>query len=384
MQQICLLGASGSIGLQTIDVMRKNPKDFPLVGFSIGKKIKKINVILKYFPSVKYICVQNKKDYDYLINKYPNINFYYGDEGLISLIDHCKPTMVVNALVGFVGLKPSLFTLENNLILALANKETLVVGGELINNLLDQGKGELYPIDSEHVALRKCLSVEDKKVKNLYLTASGGAFRNLSRNQLKNVKASDALKHPTWKMGKKITIDCATMVNKTFEIIEAYQLFHYPYSKLKIMLHDESYIHSYVEYADGTLRLDEGKPDMRIPIEYALYRGLVPFKTITTDRLTSLSKYHFHNFDIKRYPIVSLAKKVIKEQGLLGAIFNASNEVAVNAFLLDQIAFLDIEKIIHKCMKHFENIAHPTYEDILLIDRSTREYATSLINEVRL
>ena len=185
-------------------------------------------------------------------------------------------------------------------------------------------------------------------------------------------------------MGKKITIDCATMVNKTFEIIEAYQLFHYPYSKLKIMLHDESYIHSYVEYVDGTLRLDEGKPDMRIPIEYALYRGLVPFKTITTDRLTSLSKYHFHNFDIKRYPIVSLARKVIKEQGLLGAIFNASNEVAVNAFLLDQIAFLDIEKIIHKCMKHFKNIVHPTYEDILLIDHSTREYATSLINEVRL
>lgn len=384
MQQICLLGASGSIGLQTIDVMRKNPNDFTLVGFSIGTKIKKINAILKYFPSIKYICVQNKKDYDYLINKYPNINFYYGDEGLISLIDHSKPTMVVNALVGFVGLKPSLFTLENNLILALANKETLVVGGELINNLLDQGKGELYPIDSEHVALRKCLSVEDKKVKNLYLTASGGAFRNLSRKQLKNVKANDALKHPTWKMGKKITIDCATMVNKTFEIIEAYQLFHYPYSKLKIMLHDESYIHSYVEYVDGTLRLDEGKPDMRIPIEYALYRGLVPFKTITTDRLSSLSKYHFHNFDIKRYPIVSLAKKVIKEQGLLGAIFNASNEVAVNAFLLDQIAFLDIEKIIHKCMKHFENIVHPTYEDILHIDRSTREYATSLIEEVRL
>ena len=269
MMKVCLLGASGSIGKQTIDVMMKNPSDFDLVAFSIGRKVQQIKRVLAKFPNVTHICLQDEEAANRYQKKYPNIVFYHGDEGLIRLIRKSLPDMVVNALVGFVGLKPTLAALEDNLIVCLANKEALVVGGELVNKLLDEGHGKLYPIDSEHVALAKCLSVDNEDVDKLVITASGGAFRNLTREELVNVKANDALKHPTWKMGEKITIDCATMVNKTFEVIEAHYLFRYPREKIDILLHDESMIHSLVKYNNGLYRLDHGKPDMRIPIKWA-------------------------------------------------------------------------------------------------------------------
>ncbi len=378
MIKVCLLGASGSIGKQTIDVMLQNPHDFDLVAFSIGRKVQYIKRILVKYPNVKYICLQDIEAKNRYQKKYPNITFFSGNEGLNELIINSKPDMVVNALVGFVGLKPTLTALENNLIVCLANKETLVVGGELVYELLNNGHGKLFPIDSEHVALAKCLSVDGEDVDKLIITASGGAFRNLNRDQLVDVKPEDALKHPNWKMGQKITIDCATMVNKSFEVIEAHYLFNYPIDKIDIVLHDESLVHSLVKYNNGCYRLDYGKPDMRTPIKWALYQGLTDFQTILVDDFYNYKKCHFHPFDINRYPVVKWAGVVIKEKGTYGAVFNACNEVAVNAFLNKKIPFLMIEEIINHFMDTHKKINNPNYETLELIDsvirKQTKEY----------
>ena len=379
--RICLLGASGSIGQQTIDVVKKHIDDFDIVGISIGKRTRKIPAILGHFSSITAICVQEEKAAKRLNKRYPKVKFFFGDKGLEDLIDACPCDMVVNALVGFVGLRPTIHALEKDKIVALANKESLVVGGELVNDLLDKGHGKLYPIDSEHVALRKCLSVSDNEVEKLIITASGGAFRKLSREELGSVRAADALKHPTWKMGNKITIDCATMVNKTFEIIEAYYLFGYKTNQIDVLLHDESMIHSLVKYKDGTYRLDLGKPDMRIPIVYALYQGAYPFKTYLVEDYHVFDQYHFRDFDINRYPIVRYAKKVIDQKGTYGAVLNAVNEVAVYAFLKDEIPFLAIEEIITHFMEEHKNIKHPTLKDIVDIDKRYRVLTRLYIEE---
>lgn len=381
MMRVCLLGASGSIGKQSLDVMKKNEKEFDLVSFSIGHQTRKISYILKKFRHVKFICLQEEKDKKRYQKKYPNIRFYSGDEGLIQLVISSEVDMVINALVGFAGLIPTLKALQTNHILALANKESLVVGGELIKNLLAEGKGELWPIDSEHVALAKCLAVESESVSKLILTASGGAFRKLNRNELHNVEAKDALAHPTWKMGKKITIDSATMMNKAFEIIEAHYLFDYPFDRIDVVLHDESYVHSMVKYEDGSFRLDISKPDMRNPIRYALFKGLAPFKTYKTLDYYTLTKYHFHDFDSDRYPLVFLAKIVIERKGTYGTVLNAVNEEAVYAFLDGKISFLDIENIVFTLMNEHENIIHPSLDTIIEVDRLARMKAKKLIEK---
>ncbi|MFA7032836.1 MAG: 1-deoxy-D-xylulose-5-phosphate reductoisomerase, partial [Bacilli bacterium] len=379
MISICLLGASGSIGSQTLDVIKKNPDDFLLCAISIGHQTKKIGRILQKFPSVQMICVQESRSLNYYQKKYPHIRFFCGNQGLLELIKNCGAEMIVNALVGFVGLKPTLFSLEENRIVALANKESLVVGGELIDSLLSCGKGRIIPIDSEHVALSKCLSVDSSHVKNLILTASGGSFRSLNRQQLADVTVDDALKHPTWKMGNKITIDSATMMNKAFEIIEAHYLFGYPYSHIKVVLHDESYVHSMVQYQNGTYRLDISHPDMRVPIKYALFQGLVPYRTYLTDDYHHLNHFHFHPFLLARYPVIKWARVVIQKKGTYGTVLNAANEVAVSAFLCGDIPFLGIEKIVAHLMKKHINISHPTFSDIEKIDIKTRQEAKNFI-----
>ena len=378
---ICLLGASGSIGQQTIDVIDKNPRDFTLVSFSVGYKTRQIGHILKKHPSVTHVYLIDNKKKNYFQKRYPNVSFLSQKDGLETIITASRNDMVVNALVGFAGLVPSIYALENDKLLALANKESLVVGGELINDLLKQGKGKLYPIDSEHSALWKCLKVNDRNVKRLVLTASGGAFRKLSRDELINVTPEDALKHPTWMMGKKITIDCATMMNKTFELIEAYYLFGFKSDKLAVQLHDESYLHSFVEYNDGLLRGEINKPDMRNPIKFALYEGNIPFETKVFNSLDDLDGLHFHEFSLERYPVISFAKKVINRRGTLGAIINASNEVAVNAFLNHKIGFLDIERIVELATKKMPYIIHPSLETLIEVDKNTRDYVNKLIEK---
>ena len=380
--KICLLGASGSIGKQTIDVINKFPKDFSLAAFSVGKRTRCISYILRKHPDVKHICIQDKAIANKYKKKYPNITFYSEEKGLLELIRNSDSEMVVNALVGFVGLLPSIEAIKCHKKLALANKESLVVGGDLINSLLKEYNGELYPIDSEHSALWKCLKVDSHDVNKLILTASGGSFRKLSRKELENVTPEDALKHPTWKMGNKITIDSATMVNKAFEIIEAGYLFNYPYSKVGVTLHDESYLHSYVSLSSGGYRGEISKPDMRNPIRFALFEGKIPFKTSCFKSLDDLKGLHFHDFDIARFPAINFAKVVLDKKGTMGAILNRSNEEAVYAFLAKKIKFLDIERIIELSLKNMKYIAKPTLEEILEVDRLTKEYAHKLIKEL--
>ncbi|NLZ15133.1 MAG: 1-deoxy-D-xylulose-5-phosphate reductoisomerase [Erysipelotrichaceae bacterium] len=381
MMSVCLLGASGSIGTQTIDVMLKNPLDFRLVAFSVGHKTRKIARILRLFPTVRAVAIQESKHLAYYQNRYPQVAFYCGEEGLIKIIEVSEADMVVNALVGFVGLKPTIVALKNNKIVCLSNKESLVVGGEIINNLLNKGHGKLYPIDSEHVAIAKCLAVDNRQVDQVLITASGGAFRNLSRSELVNVTPEQALLHPNWKMGNKITIDSATMVNKAFEIIEAHYLFNLKAEKISPIINLNSYVHSLVRYNDGSYRMEIGKPDMRKPIKYALYQGLIPYQTVVVNDLADMTKHVLYPFDKSRFPIIDVAYRVIKEKGTLGAVFNASNEVAVAAFLNHQIAFVKIEELINRCLDEHKNTLRPNYETLKAVDASIREKVKNLILE---
>lgn len=385
---IVLLGASGSIGSQTLDVMKKNPNDFSLAAFSVGHRTRCISSILKIHKNVTHVALISKKKAKYYQAKYPDIKFIALEDeskNIVKIIDETDAEMVVNALVGFSGLYPSYYALKKDKILALANKESLVVGGELLNRLLREGKGKLYPIDSEHSALWKCLKVKNKNVEKLVLTASGGSFRNLKREELKNVTPSDALKHPTWKMGAKITIDSATMINKCFEIIEAHYLFNYKLDKIDVVLHDESYLHSYVVYSDMEKRGEINKPDMRNPIKFALYRGNISFETTTFKDLKDFKKLHFHPFDESRYPNVKpLADLVINKKGLYGAALNASNEETVYAFLNNEISFLDIEEIIKEVLKKVKKTTSKLeIEDYINADKYYRQMAKKLIEERR-
>lgn len=375
MKKVLLLGASGNIGTQVLDILEKDPLSFSLVGISVGKRIEKIEGILKRFPSVSFLCLERREDVPSFKEKYPNLTFFAGEDGLLDLIRESNADMVVNALVGFVGLMPSIETLEENKILCLANKESLVTGGEKINRLLAHGKGKLYPIDSEHVALAKCLSkVNRNDVDKLIITASGGSFRKKKRSELENVTPEDALKHPTWSMGKKITIDSATMFNKGFEVIEAYYLFRFPLSKIEILMHDESYVHSALLMKDGTYYADVCTPDMHGPIEYALYEGKNIFEVYHEKKLSDFGRYTFHKFDPERYPAVNICLNALKEGGIMPTILNAANEEAVYLFLAGKIPFLSIEKIVEKALEHFPNLTHPTLREIRSADFYTRLY----------
>lgn len=345
---LVILGASGSIGTQTIDVIKNNEKKWTLKGFSVGNKTFYVDEILKEFKDVTSICLKNKKDYLNYKNKYPNIKFFYGDKGLIKLIKYNKNATILNALVGFVGLKPSIVSLKLNRTLLLANKESLVCGGNLINKILKR-KGKIYPIDSEHVAIAKCLYNENiSDVNEIIITASGGPFFNLNREELKNVTLKDALNHPTWKMGNKITIDSATMMNKTFELIEAYYLFGIDFDKIKAIVNRKSLVHGLVKFNDGRIKLNVGENLMKYPILYALDLGKPNDDKFNDIELNTYDRYEFFNLSKKRFPLLNYAEKVVKSSKNEGVILNAINEECVQAFLNSKINFIDIENIIDK------------------------------------
>ena len=345
---LVILGASGSIGTQTIDVIKNNEKKWTLKGFSVGNNTFYVDEILKEFKDVTSICLKNKKDYLNYKNKYPSIKFFYGDKGLIKLIKYNKNATILNALVGFVGLKPSIVSLKLNRTLLLANKESLVCGGNLINKILKR-KGKIYPIDSEHVAIAKCLYNENiSDVNEIIITASGGPFFNLNREELKNVTLKDALNHPTWKMGNKITIDSATMMNKTFELIEAYYLFGIDFDKIKAIVNRKSLVHGLVKFNDGRIKLNVGENLMKYPILYALDLGKPNDDTFSDIELNTYDRYEFFNLSKKCFPLLNYAEKVVKSSKNEGVILNAINEECVQAFLNSKINFIDIENIIDK------------------------------------
>lgn len=379
MKNIYLLGATGSIGSQTIEVLRTLKKECRIVSISFNDNITKAKAIIDEFHPL-YVCVGNKELSVDLKKEYPNIEFGYGEEGLIkaATFSYYKTgkDVVINSVVGMVGLIPTIEAIKLKRDILLANKETLVVGGEIIKEYVKKYGVKLLPIDSEHSAIFQCIEGRNKEeVKKIIITASGGAFRDKTREQLKSVTAQDTLCHPNWRMGNKITVDCASMVNKGLEVIEAHFLFEMPYEKIETIIHKESVVHSMVEYIDNTIIAQLGKPDMRIPIQYALtYPKKQVFKL---DQGLSFEVYNdltFKKMDFDRYPMLALAYEVGKQGGIMPAIFNASNEEAVKLFLENKISFLEIEKIIIDCVNSVKNILHPTLEEILEADKSIRLY----------
>lgn len=368
MKNIYLLGAAGSIGLQTLDVILEQPHEFTLVGLTLGSSHALNHDILR-IHTPKIVCLRDNqliKDYQ---NLYPHIAFVHGDEGLITLAQYPIKGLFINALSGSSGLIPTVEAIKSHKDIALANKETLVMAGDHINTLIKAFHVKLYPIDSEHSSLWQLLRGEDlSDVEEVIITASGGSFRDYTREALQHVTVEDALKHPNWSMGKKITIDSATMMNKGLEVIEAHHLFQIPYEKIETILHHESIIHGMIRFKDGTIKASLSPSDMRIPIRYALHypnRVSHPVKF-------PLTTLNFKPMDFNRFPLLKLAYEVGKQKGLMPTVMNAANEAAVKLFLERHISFLMIEEIVIKTVQEFKNIEAPTLDMIIETNHSVQ------------
>mgnify|MGYP004674298279 FL=1 len=381
-KRILLLGASGSIGTQTIDIIEQHPEQYELVSFGVGKNIDYARKLLTKYP-VSLISVERKEDSEELQKEFPHTRVTYGNEGLVELVTSVDYDLLVNALVGFVGLEPTLKALETKHNVALANKETLVVGGELVNKAALENGCVITPIDSEHSAIAQCLAGNPyKQIKKLIITASGGSFRKKTREELKDVTVEEALSHPNWTMGAKITIDSATMMNKGFEVMEAHYLFNIPYEQIDVLMHDESIIHSMVEYKDGAVMAELGTPDMRIPIQYAISDPENLRSELNLGESLDLAKVatmHFHAPDYNRFPLLKLAYDIGKNPGTNQAVLNASNEVANAAFRNHRIPFLMIEEVVFKTVEAFENKPVTSLKELIEVDQKARKYAEDYI-----
>lgn len=377
MKRIILMGGSGSIGKLSIDVIKQHPDELSLVGVSVGYNIDSLVEMLNNFPIKYAYCIEKNP---VLIEKFPEVDFYFGDEGLKQMAMLQDYDLLINALVGFVGFEPTLKAIENHKNVALANKETIVAGGKIIEEAIKKYQVNLYPIDSEHVAIWQCMSGHRKQdIRRFIITGSGGSFRDLRRDQLEDVTLEQALKHPVWHMGNKITIDSATMMNKGFEIIEAHYLFDIPYEKIDVILHSQSIVHSMVEYNDGSIIAQLGCPDMRLMIKYALLypKHLNDNLTSYLD-LDSLTSLNFKKMDYERYPLVKFAKEVGIKQGNYGAILTAANDEAVNLFLKKRIRFVDIEKYIINTVENAPFISDPNAEQIVSSYKWAKKYVDDL------
>ena len=380
MRKIVLLGASGSIGTQTIDVCLDHQDELEVVGLSVGHNIKVLKDILKSIKP-KYVCTMEYNEE--LIKEYPEITFFNGDEGLIQLTSVEGYDLLVNALVGVVGFKPTLNAIELKRDIALANKETLVVAGEIITKAIKDNGVNLYPIDSEHSAIYQCLiGNRHEDVKRLIVTASGGSFRDVPKSELGNVTVADALKHPCWDMGAKITIDSATLMNKGYEVIEAHYLFDIDYDHIDVLMHRESIVHSMVEYKDGSVLAQLSNPDMRLPIQFAL---LSPNHVIRNNYepldLAKLACLHFEHINEEKMHLIDVAKMVGTKAGNFGAILNAANDTAVALFLKDKIKFLDIEKAIDAALANATYLANPNLDEVIDSYNWSKEFVLKMFNQ---
>lgn len=371
MKNIYLLGATGSIGSQTLEVIRD--KGYNLIAFSSGYNLDKTIEIIEEFKP-KLVCVALENDSRHLKLRFPNLHIKYGQDGLNEVATlNGNDGLLVNAVVGSVGLKPTVEAIKVRKTICLANKETLVVAGEIVTSLAKEYNVDILPVDSEHSAIFQCLNGENKReVEKIIITASGGTFRDKLRSELVNVSKEEALKHPNWSMGSKITIDSATMMNKGLEVIEAHYLFNTPYNKIDTILHYESIVHSMVEFIDGSIISHLGASDMKIPIQYALS---YPDRTYTDSKLDlkKFKKLTFKEMDYERYPLLKLAYEVGESGGILPCIMNAANEAAVQLFLNDKIKFLDIEAIVISTVRYHSNIDNPTLDDIIRVDKEIKE-----------
>ena len=377
MKNIYLLGATGSIGTQTLDVIRMHPEAFRLIAFSSGRNIELTKQIIEEFQPA-YVSVMEEESVMTLEALYPNVEFGYGAQGLESVAtyqtDLGGEDFVVTAVMGSVGLLPTLKAIEMGRNIGIANKETLVTAGHLVMEKAKQHGVKLLPVDSEHSAIYQCLQGEDAKaIKKLIITASGGSFRDYTREMLKEVTLEQALNHPNWSMGAKITIDSATMMNKGLEVIEAHWLFDMPYERIETILHRQSIIHSMVEFEDTSIIAHLGTPDMRIPIQFAMgYPERMDLKQGKSLNLAEVGTLEFKPMDFERFPCLKMAYEAGMQGGGCPTVLNAANEAAVDLFLRNKISFLEIETVVAEALNKHQKIDHPSLEQILQLDQEVR------------
>jgi 1-deoxy-D-xylulose-5-phosphate reductoisomerase len=380
---IAILGSTGSIGTQALEVIEAYPDYFDLQVITAGKNADLlIEQALKYKPNTVVITEESlyEKVKNALIDE--DVHVYAGAESLCQVVESNEVHTVLTALVGYAGLKPTLRAIDAKKTIALANKETLVVAGELVTRLAKENGVNIYPVDSEHSAIFQCLVGEfENKIEKIYLTASGGPFRGWTMDQLKDVKKEQALKHPNWTMGAKITIDSASLMNKGLEVIEAKWLFNLTPDQIDVIVHPQSIVHSLVQFEDGSMKAQMGLPDMKLPIQFAL--------TFPARFKTDFPRFNFMDYpqltfekpDRTVFKNLDLAYRAMEMGGTAACALNAANEIAVEAFLNDQIGFLDIANINEATMMNVPVIQKPVYEDFVKSDAEARIFATALVTK---
>ena len=382
-KRIAILGSTGSIGTQTLEVVEGYPELFDVRVLTAYGNVDLLARQIRYFePEQAVVSNEARREELKKLVGETTTRILSGEKALSQVVSTGDLDLVVVALVGYSGLMPTISAIRHGIPIALANKETLVVAGDLIKTLASEHQVEIYPVDSEHSAIYQCLVGEDRnEIEKIYLTASGGPFRQWDARELEQVTPAQALKHPNWSMGSKITIDSATMMNKGLEAIEAHWLFDLEPRQIDVIIHPQSIVHSIVQFADGSMKAQMGLPDMRVPIAYALTapdRLKTRFKRFSFDEISQLT---FEKPDPEKFINLNLAYQAMRHGGNMPCILNAANEVAVEAFLKEQIGFMEIPRIVEESMKKIRHIPEPALEDYIQTDDETRVYARSLITK---
>jgi len=380
MKKVFILGSTGSIGVNCLNVINNLSEDFEVVGLTVNSNTDLLlEQVKKYSP--KIVAVRDEHSSKKIEGKLPkDCKLLRGEDGLLKASSEIDYDIFVGAMVGFAGLAPTLEAVKRGKRIALANKETLVVAGELVTNLCRENNSEILPIDSEHSAIYQCLIGENlNEVEKLILTASGGPFLDKDKSFFENATVEEALNHPNWKMGSKITIDSATMINKGLEVIEAHWLFGLPVGKIEVVIHPQSIIHSMVQFLDGSIKAQLGLPDMKLPIQYALTFPERVKNEFERTNLPSIGSLTFFEPDLNKFECLKLAFEALAEGGTAPCILNAANEVAVSKFLKKEIKFSHIPLLINKALNSVENIFSQDLGTIFECDRKTREYVQGLI-----
>ena len=380
-KQICILGSTGSIGTQALDVISQHPDRYEAYCLTANNRYEMLaEQARKYRPAA--VVIANEQHYEALkelLSDMPDIKIYAGHKALDEIVEAQPIDMVLTAMVGFAGLSPTIHAIKARKTICLANKETLVVAGDLICRLAAEHRVNILPVDSEHSAIFQSIVGEgNNEIEKILLTASGGPFRRFTLNQMRGVKAADALKHPTWEMGAKITIDSASMMNKGFEVIEAKWLFGVEADKIQVLVHPQSIVHSAVQFADGAVKAQLGVPDMRLPIQYAFsFPERLPLNGARLDLFKQ--PLEFFEPDMEKFRCLALAFESIRQGGNMPCIVNAANEIVNEAFRHDRCGFLDMADIIGRTMQKVQFIASPSYDDYVSTDAEARRIATEFL-----
>ena len=378
-QNLVILGSTGSIGEQALDIVDEHSDRFNVLALSCNTNWRKLaEQVNRFQPQYALLCDSENFD-DFSAALTVDTEILVGSDALGELATLEKADVILNSLVGFSGFEPTCKALKAGKKVALANKESLVVGGAIINRLLKEYSGRLVPVDSEHSAMLQCLVGEsNESINKLIITASGGPFREWTLEQMKDITVKDALNHPNWSMGSKITIDSATMMNKGLEIIEAYWLFDLPLSKIEAVVHPQSIVHSVIEFVDGSSKAQLGPPTMKVPILYALtYPDRISMNAPTLDWREAFD-LNFEPVDYEKFPCIKLAIDAIEEGGFKPAVLNAANEVAVERFLNEEIPYIGISNIIETCLERSHSQEELTIQTLKEIDREARELALTI------